>query len=97
MRPQVAPVDVERQILAWLEKSPQGKILALVHSVLPSAEARRSFEHARATLSHTALVALAARTLAERGFDDFPRASRSDEASGVRRLPSSVGQMKVKP
>jgi hypothetical protein len=107
MRPQAAPADVERQIRTWLEKCPQAKILALVHAVLPTADARRAFEDARANISHSALILLAARTLVERGWRDFqpaqsaqsaPAASapKRDEASGVRRLPSAPLSLKVK-
>lgn len=99
MRPQAAPADVERQIRTWLEKCPQAKILALVHAVLPTADARRSFENARANISHQALILLAARTLIERGWRDFEpvqSAPKRDEASGVRRLPSALLSLKVK-
>jgi hypothetical protein len=96
MRPQAAPADVERQIRTWLERIPQAKILALVHAVLPTAEARRSFEEARVNISHSALILLAARTLSERGWRDFEPAPKREEASGVRRLPSALLSLKVK-
>jgi hypothetical protein len=99
MCPQAAPADVERQIRTWLEKCPQAKILALVHAALPTADARRAFEDARANISHSSLILLAARTLAERGWRDFQPAQtapKRDEASGVRRLPSALLALKVK-
>jgi hypothetical protein len=61
---ELSPPPSERQIRAALEPCSEGAIVALVHSKVPTIQARREFENARRTLNHDSLVVLAAETLA---------------------------------